>query len=201
MCMRACARRRAHIVDPIFSFHSFQTCRNLRFVRPSIINSVEGRLLPYGTDAMTPSPHQRVDQLAHEIRRLRQLAERGCYAVGGASHLKTGERSGKVRELMQAGLSRVEIAAAVGVPVALLLSVYRDELAAKGKAPLFRNFRRSMNKRRANATRAAIPPPTVTRSDLPTRPVLSLRIVHDRPPSLALIIRTVEKGIGNAGIR
>ena len=71
MCVRVCARRRAHDHDPIFSIQSFQSCRNLRFICPSIIDSVEGRLLPNGADAMTPSLQQRLDQLAHEIGRLR----------------------------------------------------------------------------------------------------------------------------------
>lgn len=71
MCMRVCARRRAHDHDPIFSIQSFQSCRNLRFVCPSIIKSVEGRLLPNGADAMMTPLQQRLDQLAHDIGRLR----------------------------------------------------------------------------------------------------------------------------------
>lgn len=200
MCVRVCARKRAHDHDLIFSFHPFQSGRNLRFYCPSIINSVEGHLLPYGVGTMTPSLQQRLDQLAHEIGRLRRRAELGCYAVGGAGHLKTGERSCKVRALAQAGLSRVEIAAAVGVRVGLLLSVYRDELAANGKAPMFVNLRPSMPSRRANTDRVAIAHRPATRPDIPARPILSLRIVHDRPPSVARTIGNTGKEIGNAGI-
>lgn len=149
---------------------------------------------------MTPSLQQCLDQLAHEIGRLRRLAERGCYAVGGADHLKTGERSDRVRALAHAGLSRVEIAAAVGVPIELLLSVYRDELAAIGRTPTFVTLRPSMRRQRPTAVRLATAPPAVTRPMIPTRPILSLRLVHDRPPSLARTIANVGKEIGNARI-
>lgn len=173
MCMRVCARRRAHDHDLTFSIQSLQTPRNLRFICPSIIKSMEGRLLPNGADAMTTPHQQHLDIFAEDIGPMPaawQRSELGCYSVGGTHPLSTVRRGHQASRLACGGLSRTEIVRALGIPLHVL-----PMLDDRHDAP--KNTHRAIHARRGMDTRLREP---IAKADVPLQPK------HPRRPVLSL---------------
>ncbi len=174
MCVRACARRRAHDHHPLFSLHSLQSPRNQAFSPSSIGIFRKNQSFHFGKYPMIAGLRNATTILSRGIRSARSL-EMGCYSVGGMHPLDTARRGRQARRLAWAGLSRQEISKALGISIDALILIDRH------------HTRIDRPRMQRCAQRLAVPAAPscnnageATAARRPTRPILSIRPTFNR---------------------
>lgn len=106
-----------------------------------------------GADALLPPPLSCADFFLGAVNfdLFGQPIEGFDRAGDGRRHIKTEENSRKVSELASSGLSRVEIAAAIGIAPSTLYAIYFPELGVRAGCPGRRRFQPSDADRRTVA--------------------------------------------------